>query len=149
VLSAIAYMGLNFGVMLFILNGLGYLGLLAALQLPIPQLARFRSTARWALIAYAALTIVLFFIMAPEYTTIGYIDKAIEVALIALLLADAYTAYSKPSSGTPSTRARRGRDGRGSLSEQRSRHYHAARETLYLGYEPPSLEGRKVPGGVA
>ena len=35
-LTAIAYMGLNFGVMLFILNGLGYLGLLAALQLPIP-----------------------------------------------------------------------------------------------------------------
>jgi len=90
-LTAIAYMGFNFGVMLFILNGLGYLGLLAALQLPIPQLARFRSAARWALIAFAALTIVLFFIMAPEYTTIGYVDKAIEVSLIALLLADAYT----------------------------------------------------------
>src|SRR3712207_9092379 len=35
--SAISYMGLNFGVMLFILNGLGYLGLLAVLQLPIPR----------------------------------------------------------------------------------------------------------------
>jgi hypothetical protein len=93
-LTAVASMGFNFGIMLFILNGLGYLGLLAALQLPIPQLARFRSAARWALIAFAALTIVLFFIMAPEYTTIGYIDKAIEVALIALLLADAYTASS-------------------------------------------------------
>jgi hypothetical protein len=79
---------------LFILNGLGYLGLLAVLQLPIPQLARFRSAARWALIAFAAVTIVLFFIMAPEYTTLGYIDKAIEVALIALLLADAYVASS-------------------------------------------------------
>ncbi len=93
-LTAIAYMGLNFGVMLFILNGLGYLGLLAALQLPIPQLARFRSTARWVLVAYAALTIVLFFIMAPSYTVLGYVDKAIEVALIALLLADAFTASS-------------------------------------------------------
>jgi hypothetical protein len=93
-LTAVAIMGFNFGVMLFILNGLGYLGLLAALQLPIRQLARFRSAARWALIAFAALTIVLFFIMAPEYTIIGYIDKAIEVALIALLLADAYTASS-------------------------------------------------------
>ena len=90
-LTAIPYMGLNFGVMLFILNGLGYLGLLAALQLPIPQLARFRSAARWALVVFAALTIVLFFVMAPEYTIIGYVDKAIEVALIALLLADAYT----------------------------------------------------------
>ena len=94
-LSAIGSMGFNFGVMLFILNGLGYLGLLAALQLPIPQLARFRSAARWALIAFAALTIVLFFVMAPKpYTIVGYVDKAIEVALIALLLADAYTASS-------------------------------------------------------
>jgi Na+-transporting NADH:ubiquinone oxidoreductase subunit NqrB len=80
--------------MLFILNGLGYLGLLAVLQLPIRQLARFRSAARWALIVFAALTIVLFFIMAPAYPIIGYVDKAIEVALIALLLADAYTASS-------------------------------------------------------
>ena len=94
-LTAIPYMGFNFGVMLFILNGLGYLGLLAALQLPIPQLARFRSVARWALIILASLTIVLFFVMAPKpYTIVGYVDKAIEVALIALLLADAYTASS-------------------------------------------------------
>jgi uncharacterized membrane protein len=102
--TAIPYFGLNFGVMLFILNGLGYLGLLAALQLPIPQLARFRSPARWALVAYAALTIVLWFIMAPAYEIIGYIDKAIEVALIALLLADAYTASSEPSGESPATR---------------------------------------------
>src|ERR671921_424194 len=93
-LTAIGSMGFNFGVMLFILNGLGYLALVAVLQLPIRQLARFRSAARWALIAFAALTIVLFFIMAPVYMIIGYVDKAIEVALIALLLADAYTASS-------------------------------------------------------
>src|SRR5919112_6588970 len=93
-LTAIGSMGFNFGVMLFILNGLGYLGLVAVFQLPIRQLARFRSAARWALIAFAALTIVLFFIMAPVYMIIGYVDKAIEVALIALLLADAYTASS-------------------------------------------------------
>src|SRR3954447_22844614 len=92
--TAIPYYGLNFGIMLFILNGLGYLGLLAVLQLPIPQLARFRSAARWVLVAFAALTIVLFFIMAPVCELIGYVDKAIEVALIALLIADAYTASS-------------------------------------------------------
>src|SRR5215218_1388436 len=105
--SAIPLFGLNFGVVLFILNGLGYLGLLAALQLPIPQLARFRSAARWALVAYAALTIVLFFLMAPSYTILGYVDKVIEVALIALLLADAYTASSEPSEVAPSTRTTR------------------------------------------
>jgi hypothetical protein len=102
--TAIPYFGLNFGVILFILNGLGYLGLLAALQLPIPQLARFRSAAQWALVAYATLTIVLWLIMAPLYDFIGYIDKAIEVALIALLITDVYTASSEPSGETPSTR---------------------------------------------
>jgi hypothetical protein len=93
-LTAIGSMGFNFGVMLFILNGLGYLGLLAVLQLPIRQLARVRCAARWALVAFAALTIVLFFLMAPAYPIIGYVDKAIEVALIALLLADAHTVSS-------------------------------------------------------
>jgi len=102
--SAIPLFGLNFGVVLFILNGLGYLGLLAALQLPIPQLARFRSAARWALVAYAALTIVLWLIMAPSYDSIGYADKAIEVALIALLVADAYADSSQLSRETPGTR---------------------------------------------
>src|SRR5918992_2638322 len=95
-LTAIPYYGLNFGVMLFILNGLGYLARVAALQLPIPRLARFRSVARWTLVAYAALMIVLFFVMAPFYDFIGYLDKAIEVALIVLLVADAYTSSSKP-----------------------------------------------------
>jgi uncharacterized membrane protein len=88
---------------LFLLNGLGYLGLLAALQLPISQLARFRSAARWVLVAYAALTIVLWLIMAPVYDLIGYADKAIEVALIVLLIADAYTPFSEPSRGTTRT----------------------------------------------
>ncbi len=92
--TAMAFMGFNSGILLFILNGLGYLGLLALLQLPVPQLARFRSAARWVLIAFTALTIVLFFVMAPEYTVLGYVDKAIEVALIALLLVDSYTASS-------------------------------------------------------
>jgi hypothetical protein len=101
--TAIPYFGLNFGVILFILNGLGYLGLLGALQLPIPQLRRFRSAARWAMVGFAALTIVLWVILAPVYDFIGYLDKAIEVALIVLLIADAYKASSEPSGETPST----------------------------------------------
>ena len=83
--------------MLFTLNGLGYLGLLAALMLPIPQLARFRNVVRWVLVAYTALTVVLYFIMfSPSF--IGLTDKTIEVALIALLIADAFTGSSEPSS---------------------------------------------------
>jgi hypothetical protein len=102
-LTAIPYFGLNFGVILFILNGLGYLGLLGALQLPIPQLRPFRSVARWALVAFAALTIVLWLIMAPVYDFIGYTDKVIEIALIVLLITDAYKASSEPSEETSST----------------------------------------------
>ncbi len=101
--SAIPYYGLNFGVVLFVLNGLGYLALLAVLQLPIPQLARFRSVARWTLVAYAALTIVLFFVMAPFYDFIGYLDKAIEVVLIVLLVVDAYTSSAETSGESAST----------------------------------------------
>jgi hypothetical protein len=104
--TAIPYYGLNFGVMLFILNGLGYLALVAVLQLPIPQLARFRSVARWTLVAYAALTIVLFFVMAPFYDFIGYLDKAIEVALIVLLVVDAYTLPAETSGESASTHMR-------------------------------------------
>jgi len=63
------YLGLGFGNTLFVLNALGYLGLLAALQLPIPQLARFRPIARWALLGYAALTIALWFLMAVPTVT--------------------------------------------------------------------------------
>jgi hypothetical protein len=98
------YLGLSFGNTLFVLNGLGYLGLLAALQLPVPQLARFRGAARWALVGYTALTIVLYFIDDPGMT-IGYVDKAIEVALVLLLLADAYRARSEPSEEAPGIRA--------------------------------------------
>ena len=97
------YLGLGIGNTMFVLNGLGYLGLLAALQLPIPQLARLRNVVRSVLVAYTALTIVLFFVMAPFYTFIGYLDKAIEVALIALLIADAYTTGSSEPSGVPPT----------------------------------------------
>jgi hypothetical protein len=75
------YLGLGIGNTLFVLNGLGYLGLLAALQLPIPQLACLRNVVRWVLAAYTALTIVLWLVMASYYSIIGYADKAIEVVL--------------------------------------------------------------------
>ena len=78
------YLGLS-GLPLFVLNGLGYMALVAALYLPVPRLARYRSAIRWALIGYTALTIVLWILVGAR-TPIGYADKLIEVALIALLL---------------------------------------------------------------
>jgi hypothetical protein len=84
--TALIHLQLNFPDPMFILNGLGYLVLLAALLLP--SLARYRRLVRWALIGYAALTIFLWLLLGAR-TPIGYIDKVIEVALISLLLLDA------------------------------------------------------------
>ncbi len=86
--AALIHFSLNFPDPVFILNGLGYLTLLAALYLPIPRVARYRNTVRWVLIGFTALTIFLWILLGAR-TPIGYIDKAIEVALIVLLLLDA------------------------------------------------------------
>lgn len=73
-------------LMMFYLNGLGYIVLLAAYLLP--QLSRYRDTIRWGFIAYTALTIVLWLVVGDKAASIAYIDKAIELALIALLWID-------------------------------------------------------------
>jgi hypothetical protein len=78
------YLGLQ-GFPLFVLNGLGYLGLLAALILPIPRISDYRSLIRWVLVGYAALTIFLWILVGAR-NSIGYADKVIEVCLIVLLL---------------------------------------------------------------
>jgi hypothetical protein len=86
--TALIHLQLAFPDPAFILNGLGYLTLLAALYLPIPQVTRYRSIVRWALIGYTALTIFLWILLGAR-TPIGYIDKSIEILLILLLLAEA------------------------------------------------------------
>jgi hypothetical protein len=91
--TALIHLQLAFPDPAFILNGLGYLTLLAALYLPVPRVARYRNTVRWVLIGYAALTILLWILLGAR-TPIGYIDKAIEVALITLLLLEARRARS-------------------------------------------------------
>jgi apolipoprotein N-acyltransferase len=86
--TAVIHLQLAFPDPAFILNGLGYLALLAALYLPIPQLARYRNAVRWVLIGYTALTILLWILVGAR-TPIGYTAVTIEVALIALLLLEA------------------------------------------------------------
>lgn len=68
-----------------ILNGAGYVVLLAALYLPIAMLSRFRNTIRWVLVGYTALTVVLWVLVGPR-VVIAYADKVIELLLILLLL---------------------------------------------------------------
>lgn len=69
---------------IFILNGAGYLGLLGLLYLPIALLTRYRAAVRWLLIAYTAVT-VLAWLFVGARSTIAYVDKAIEIALIVCL----------------------------------------------------------------
>lgn len=85
--TALIHLQLNFPDPVFILSGLGYLALLAALYLPFSQLDDRRYTIRWALVGYTAMTIFLWILFGAR-TPIGYIDKLIEVALILLLLVE-------------------------------------------------------------
>ncbi len=72
---------------IFILNGLGYLGLTAALFLDVEPFRRYRNVIRWVLIAYTALTFLLW-VFIGERELIAYIDKAVELLLIVLLWLD-------------------------------------------------------------
>jgi hypothetical protein len=89
--TALIHLQLAFPDPVFILSGLGYLALLAALYLP-PGLARYRNVVRLVLIGYTALIIFLWVLFGARIP-IGYIDKAIEVALISLLLLDARRSH--------------------------------------------------------
>lgn len=82
--TALTHLALNFPDPIFILNGLGYLALLAALYLPLPILARRHRLIRRALIGYTALTVVLWIAIGAR-SPIGYVNKINEVALIVLL----------------------------------------------------------------
>jgi len=87
--TAFIHFSLLFPDVLFILNGLGYLALLAAYFLP--ALRSYRSQVRWAFIGYAAITILAWLFMGEKSWpagAMGYITKVIEVILIILLWQD-------------------------------------------------------------
>lgn len=68
----------------FLLNAIGYFGLLGAIYVPIALVARQRSVFCWLLLAYTALTIVLWFFFGAN-SWLAYLDKSVEVLLILLL----------------------------------------------------------------
>lgn len=72
-------------LIMFYLNGLGYIGLAGALYLP--QFATYRRIIRWTLIGFTAVTIVGWAIFG-ERSLVASIDKLIEAALIGLLVID-------------------------------------------------------------
>lgn len=79
---------------LFLINGVGYLVLGAALYLPALQ--RYRNVIRWLLIIFAAATFVLYFLVNGfRLNPLAVVDKITELSLIVLLLIDSRQA-SKP-----------------------------------------------------
>jgi len=71
---------------LFTLNGLGWLILLAAHYLPV--LTDHQRLTRWALLGYAALNVVAYFVwnfIRGEWTPLGWITVTLEAVLVGLL----------------------------------------------------------------
>lgn len=85
--TAVIHFALMFPNIPFIMNGLGYVVLVGALYLPIPQLEGRSRLVRRALIGYTALTIAMWVAFGAR-TPIGFIDKAIELALVGVLVWD-------------------------------------------------------------
>lgn len=84
-------LGVRYSDTLFVLNGLGYLGLLGALVLPIPIIQDIRSVWRWLLVGYTALTIAMYFYFnGLGVDALGLATKAAEVILIVLLVLDSH-----------------------------------------------------------
>jgi hypothetical protein len=80
------------GGFIYGLNALGYVGLVAALYLPIPFLDHFRPVVRRALMGYAALTFAAYValgLVQHEWTVpLGPLDQLAELTLIAVLWRD-------------------------------------------------------------
>jgi hypothetical protein len=76
---------------LFILNGLGYLTLLAAYLLPISIARDNHGLVRWVFISFTVVTIIAWLAIGvktwPE-GALGYATKTIEVLLVVALLRD-------------------------------------------------------------
>ena len=99
---ATAYIHYTLGGMLFMANAVGYLVFAAAMVAPIALASRYRWLIRAALIVFALMTSGGWMMFGARIM-LGYIDKAIEVALIALLFVEMFR-YD----GGPVAVARRG-----------------------------------------
>jgi len=93
-----AYIHLTLGGTLFTLNALGYAALAVALvasAVPHQFVRRFAWLPRVGLGAYTAVTIGAYLVIGP-YFTLGWVAKAVEVAILVLLAADLIRLYGSP-----------------------------------------------------
>lgn len=71
---------------MFTLNGLGYLALLAALYLDLPVIRDNRRLIRIILIGFTLVTIIAWVFLGDKTWWLGWVTKLIELALVLLLL---------------------------------------------------------------
>jgi hypothetical protein len=95
ILLTIAAAGIHFSLLfpdpIFILNGLGFLALLAAYFLPLPFAKDNRSLVKWAFMGYTAVTVLAWIAIGEKSWPLGmmgYLTKLIEIALMVLLWRD-------------------------------------------------------------
>lgn len=85
VLSAFIHLGFGLrGDLLLLLNGLGYIGLLALLVAPIAFLAAYQQWVRGLLLVYTAVTFIGYFALhtPAAYSNTGLLTKLIEFVLM-------------------------------------------------------------------
>ena len=94
--AATATIHLSLGGTIFLLNGLGYIGLGAAYAIaaivPIPIVRRLSWLPAIGLAGYALITIGAYLVIGP-YFMLGWITKGIELAIIGLVLVDLLGTY--------------------------------------------------------
>lgn len=94
-----AYIHYSLGGLLFTLNAAGYLVLALGVAVTAVQpnglLGRFGWLPRLGLAGYTALTIGAYLVMGP-YFALGWVAKAVEVAILTLLAADVALTYGSP-----------------------------------------------------
>lgn len=89
--TAVIHFSLLFPDLLFILNGAGFLVLLAAYILPINYFRQKRSLIRSAFMAFTLVTIVAWVAIGDKSWPagmLGYFTKAVELSLLGLLWSD-------------------------------------------------------------
>jgi hypothetical protein len=84
-----AYIHYTLGGLMFYMNAVGYLVLAAAMVAPLALASKYRWLIRAALIVFALMTIGGWMMFGARIW-LGYVDKAIEVALIVLLFVEMF-----------------------------------------------------------
>jgi len=94
-----AYIHFTLGGVLFTLNALGYAALAVVFAVgaaaPHQLIGRFSWLPRLGLAGYTLVTIGAYLVIGP-YFNLGWVAKAIEVAILTLLAADVVRVYGSP-----------------------------------------------------